>query len=96
MKNKCEKKPNILILLSTLFSIYLCQSQTKYEKTHNNQIPQVDCCVNTLLEYSNAEQDVVSDETSHSYDCTTSYHTYSVVFKGIKSRICINFSRDDL
>ena len=48
---------------------------------HKNTISPVDCCKNNLSKSSFADQNVVYDKISHSYDCTTSYPIDSVVFK---------------
>ena len=55
--------------------------------TNNNQIPQVGWFAINLSKLSYADQDIVTDKISYSYELTTSYPTDSVVFQGIKSRI---------
>ena len=58
-------------------------------------IPQVDIFVTNVSTSSRADQYVVSDEISFSYDHTTSYPTDSVLFQGSKSGIGINLPTDD-
>ena len=57
---------------------------------HYNTRSPVDCCKNDLSTSSCADQNVVYDKISNSYDRTTSYTIYLVVFQGIKSSIGIN------
>ena len=58
----------------------------------HNISPPVDFYRINLSTSSCADQNVVSDGISHSYDCTSSYPTYSVVFQGSRLRIGINLS----
>ena len=54
---------------------------------HKNTISPVDCCKNNLSKSSCADQNVVYDKISHSYDRTASYTIYLVFFrKKIKYR----------
>ena len=62
---------------------------------HNNKILQVDIYATHLSASSRADQYLVYDEISYSYNRTKSYPTDSVVFKGGKLRLGINFSTDD-
>ena len=80
----------MLILLLTVFRLYLRQSQTHYQ-VHNNTTPHVDCITTNLSTSSCAKTYSFSDESSYLYDCTTSYPTALVVFQGSKSLIDINF-----
>ena len=68
----------------------------KISNTHNNQRPQVDIFATNLSTSSRADQDVVFDEISDSYERTTLYPTDLVVFHGSKLHIGINFSTDNL
>ena len=63
---------------------------------HNNPRPPVDFYRTNLSTFSRADKYVVSDEISHSYDRTTSHPKYSVIFKGTKLYIGINFYPEDL
>ena len=47
---------------------------------HNNPIPPVDFYRTNLSTFSRADQYLVSDEISHSYDRTTSHPKHSVFF----------------
>ena len=63
---------------------------------HNNTITAVNFHRTNLSTSSHAEQDVVSDEISHSYYRTTSSPTDSVVFQVSELYIGINFSPENL
>ena len=62
--------------------------------THNNPKPQVDILATNVSTSYRADQNVISDKISYSYDCKISYPTDSVVFQGSKFRIAIYLSTD--
>ena len=86
----------MLILLSTVISLYLCQSQTHYQIHTTIQDHKLIYIASNLSTSSHADQYLVPDEIIYLYDRTTSYPKDSVVFKGSQFCICINFSTDYL
>ena len=69
---KKEVKKLVDTVVKSIHTLLLPIKNT-LSNTYNNPIPQVDCYKTNLLTYSHADQDVVSDEISYSYDCTKSY-----------------------
>ena len=47
--------------------------------SHNNTILSVDICEINSSKSSCAERNIISDQISHSYDCTASYHLDSII-----------------
>ena len=73
----------MLILLLIVFILYLCESQMHYQI---HTIIQYHELIVSQLIYKNllSDQDVVSDEISHSYDHTTSYPMDSFFYQESK------------
>ena len=70
VKNKWEKPKHVDTVVNNI-QILLLPITNEISNTHNNQIPQVVCFETNLSKASRADQDVVSDGISYSYDRTT-------------------------
>ena len=80
MKKEVKKTKHIDTVVNSIQPLTFPITNTLSNK-HSNLIPQVDSFATNLSTSSCADQYVVSDKISYSYDCTTSYPTDSVFFK---------------
>ena len=72
----------MLILLLAVYILYLFLLQSQYQTHTTIQDHQLVVTQIIFLTSSRADQDDFYGETCHSYDCTTSYPTDSVVIQG--------------
>ena len=86
----------MLILLLTVSRHYLFLWKSHYQTHTTIQHHQFIFHGNNLSTSSRADQYVVSDEISDSYERTKSHPKHSVVFKGTKLFIGINCYPEDL
>ena len=76
VKKQVRKKPKHVDTVVNSIHTLPFTITNALSNTHNNQVKQVNCFATNLSTSSHADQDVVYDEISYSYDRTTSYTTY--------------------
>ena len=83
MKKEVRKNPkHVDTVVNSVQPLHLPITNSLSNK-YNNQGTQVDMFATNLSTSYCADQDVVSDEISYSYECITSYRTYSFVLNHV-------------
>ena len=93
-EERSKENPNILIMSLIVSMIFLWMNEMKYLIHTTIQYHQYILQIYTMSSYGDIN--IVSDKFSHSSDSTTSHPIYSVVSKGSKASLCLNFPMENL
>ena len=95
-KKEVRNKPKHVDLAVKSIKPFTLADTKALSDPHKNTSSLVNCCKTTSSTSSCADQNLIFDKISHLYDYTEFHPIYSVVFKGSKPNIGINFSTDNL